>query len=71
MATVNAYQAKVQLSQLLRRAQDGEEIIIANAGVPIVRLVPVQSEIGRSRLGLALGAFVVPDDFNETLLDEY
>jgi prevent-host-death family protein len=71
MATVNTYQAKVQLSQLLRRAQDGEEIIIANAGVPIVRLVPVQSEIGRSRLGLALGAFTVPDDFNETLLDEY
>ncbi|MEN9580961.1 MAG: hypothetical protein RJA70_3970 [Pseudomonadota bacterium] len=71
MATVNTYEAKTKLSELLKRARSGEEIIIAQAGVPIARLVPIQSEHGRSRLGLDLGAFSVPDDFNKTLLDEF
>jgi prevent-host-death family protein len=71
MATVNTYEAKAKLSSLLKRARNGEEIIIAQAGVPIARLVPIQSERGRSRLGLDLGAFSVPDDFNETLLDDF
>lgn len=71
MATVNTYEAKTKLSALLKRAQNGEEIIIAQAGVPIARLVPIQSEQGRSRLGLDRGAFSVPDDFNETLLDDF
>ncbi len=71
MATVNTYEAKAKLSELLRRARDGEEIIIAQAGVPIARLVPVAAARTSSRLGLDAGAFAVPDDFNEPLLDDY
>ena len=66
---INTYEAKTQLSQLLKRAQRGEDIVIAQAGVPAVRLVPVRGSV-TSRLGLAKGAFEVPDDFNDTLLDE-
>jgi len=68
---VNTYEAKAKLSELLRRAQQGEDIVIAQAGVPIARLVPIRSESSQSRLGLDTAAFSVPDDFNETLLDEY
>lgn len=39
--SVNVHQAKTHLSRLLDEALEGEEIIIARAGVPCVRLVPV------------------------------
>jgi prevent-host-death family protein len=39
--TVNIHEAKTHLSRLLARAQAGEEIIIAKAGKPIAKLVPV------------------------------
>ena len=38
---VNVLEAKNRLSQLIKRAQAGEEVIIANRGEPVVRLVPV------------------------------
>jgi len=41
MATVNVLEAKTHFSQLLARAELGEEIIVARAGTPVVRLVPV------------------------------
>ena len=39
METVNIHQAKTQLSQLLHGVEQGEEVVIARAGVPIARLV--------------------------------
>jgi prevent-host-death family protein len=39
--TVNVHVAKTQLSSLLDRVARGEEIIIAKAGTPIARLVPL------------------------------
>ena len=41
MNTVNIHEAKTHLSRLLARASAGEEIIIAKAGKPIAKLVPV------------------------------
>ena len=41
MAAVNVYEAKTHLSRLLRRVRGGEEIVIAAAGRPIARLVPI------------------------------
>ena len=40
--TVNIHAAKTQLSKLLKRVQNGEEIIIAKAGKPIARLLPAE-----------------------------
>jgi|SRR5215468_1931028 len=48
---VNVYEAKTHLSRLLRRVQSGEEIVIAAAGRPIARLVPVSPETGPRVLG--------------------
>ena len=39
---VNILEAKNQLSQLVKRAQAGEEIVIANRGQPVARLVPAE-----------------------------
>ena len=41
---VNLYEAKTQLSSLVERAAQGEEIVIAKAGKPMARLVPIPEE---------------------------
>jgi len=64
MATVNVHQAKTNLSRLLDRALAGEEVIIAKAGKPLARLVPV-AETEPRRPGLAKGR--VTDAFFEPL----
>ena len=43
MATVGAYEAKTHLASLLRRVAKGEQITITKHGVPIARLVPVET----------------------------
>ncbi len=68
METVNIHQAKTNLSRLLSRVERGEEIIIANRGIPVAKLVPFQTSINRRAcLGQDRGQFVVPDNFNEPL----
>jgi len=42
---VNIHQAKSNLSRLIQAAKDGEEVIIARAGLPEVRLVPVAGAV--------------------------
>ena len=39
-AVINIHAAKTQLSQLVARAEKGERITIARAGLPVARLVP-------------------------------
>ena len=69
MAEVNVHEAKTHLSRLLRRVAAGEEIVIARAGKPIARLVPVAKAPARL-LGIDEGLFVVPDDFDAPLPDD-
>ena len=44
---VNILQAKNQLSQLIKYAQSGDEVIIANRGSPVARLVPENPQVAR------------------------
>ena len=69
MTKVNVQEAKTHLSRLIARAEAGEDIIIARAGRPIVRLVPVSKRPTRVP-GSARGEFELPDDFDEPLPDE-
>ena len=69
MTEVNIHEAKTQLSRLLRRVSSGEEIIIARAGKPVARLIPVEG--GPKRVfGLDKGLFEVPEGFNDPLPDD-
>ena len=67
---MNIHQAKTQLSRLLQRVAMGEEIIIAKAGTPVAKLVPIKSNKRKFKFGSAKGEFVVPDDFDEPLPKE-
>ena len=70
MDKVNIHEAKTRLSQLVERAEAGEEIVIARAGRPVARLGPITSRKGARRLGLLDGCFHIPDDFNAPLPKE-
>lgn len=67
MATVNIHEAKTNLSKLLDRVLAGEEIIIARAGKPLVRLVAVEERWPRAP-GIAKGR--VTEAFFEPLPEE-
>jgi prevent-host-death family protein len=68
MDTVNIHQAKIHLSQLLARVERGEEITIANRGIPVAKLVPIANKLDRrSSMGIDRGLFQVPADFNADL----
>lgn len=72
-AIYNMHDAKSSLSRLVDMAAEGREVIIAKAGTPAARLVPLQPLAeGKAprRLGLAVGKFSVPDDFDEPLPPE-
>ena len=63
-------EAKTQLSQLIARAEAGEEVIIRRGATPAVRLVPVEEaapRAPRSALGLLRGAITIADDFDDEL----
>ena len=66
-AIVNLYQAKTSLSQLVERAAAGEEIIIAKAGKPKARLVPLAERAEPRRPGGWEGKVWVAEDFDEPL----
>jgi prevent-host-death family protein len=64
---VNINEAKTHLSRLLERVAMGEEVIIANAGNPVAKLVPIQGARPKFHFGSAEGEFLLPEDFNGTL----
>ena len=69
MTNVNIHEAKTHLSRLILRVEAGEDVVIARAGKPVVRLVPIAKHTTRVP-GTGRGDFVVPDDFDAPLPDE-
>ena len=68
METINLYEAKTNLSALVERAAAGEEIIIAKAGRPLARLVPLEgARAGDRPLGMYRGLIHIGDDFDDPL----
>lgn len=63
---VNIHEAKTHLSRLVDQAAKGESFIIARAGKPMVKVVPLEEEPAKptSRLGFLKGQIKVPDDFD-------
>jgi prevent-host-death family protein len=64
--TINVHEAKTHFSRLLRRVAAGEEIVIASAGRPVARLVPIAQARAR-QLGTDHGLLRVPPDFDGPL----
>lgn len=69
MASVGVHEAKTTLSDLLRRVESGEEVVIRRGDQPVARLVPIHGATIQ-RLGIDAGRLEVPDDFDAPLPDE-
>ncbi len=70
MTQVNLYEAKTHLSELVERAAAGEDVVIAKAGTPRVRLVPVDAAPITRRPGRAKGRIHIAEDFDAPLPEE-
>jgi prevent-host-death family protein len=72
MSTVDIYEAKLQLDELISSAAAGEEVVIAKSGIPLARLipiVPVSTPIIR-KPGSMKGRIWIADDFDAPLPDD-
>lgn len=69
MATVNIHDAKTHFSRLLSRVESGEEIVIAKAGKPIARIVPLMEKVKKRIPGSAKGRITLKKNFFEPLPD--
>lgn len=67
MTMVNVHEAKTQFSRLLSRVQGGEEIVIAKAGKPVARLMPLVEKPHPRAPGSAKGRLLLKKGFTEPL----
>jgi prevent-host-death family protein len=63
---VNMHEAKTTLSQLVEQVENGEEVVLARAGQPVARIVPIRAG-ERRRLGQWKGRVRLSDDFDAPL----
>ena len=64
MVTVNIHEAKTQLSKLVEQVVQGETLVIARAGKPLVKVTALAAPSPPRRLGFLAGQIAVPDDFD-------
>ena len=69
MLQVNVHQAKTNLSKLIQKVLDGEEVIIARGNQPVVKMVLIENLVPTRQLGTAKGKIKISDDFGEPLED--
>jgi prevent-host-death family protein len=72
MEIVNIHEAKTNLSRLMEKVAKGESFIIAKAGKPIGKVVPIDEveKPKKRRIGFMKGMFKTPEDFDTMMADE-
>ena len=68
---INVHAAKTQFSKLLQRVAAGEEVTIANRGIPVARLISVAQSSSRRVLGIESGRLKIAKDFDAPLPDNF
>jgi prevent-host-death family protein len=75
MPTYNIYEAKTSFSRLVEEATSGEEVVIAKAGKPVLRMVPIveKKKPGRRKFGQnVMGiSYIAPDFYDDLPLDMF
>jgi len=70
METITIHKAKTQLSRLIEKACQGEEIVIARGKTPVVKLVAIESKIGKRKPGAWKGKISYTPDAYDPLADQ-
>ncbi len=69
--SVNIHEAKTHLSRIIDDVKQlGKPIIIAKAGVPQVKVVPLENTKPKRKMGTLKGKITVPDNFDHAFADE-
>ncbi len=66
--TVNVYQAKTQLSQLIDRALSGEQIVLSRRGKPLIKFLPLENTPKKRELGFL--DFPLEPDFDKRCMEQ-
>lgn len=69
MQTINIHEAKTHFSKLIQSVLEGEEVVIAKAGQPLVRMVPLLPS-KKNRFGTLKGKIKIADDFDAPLPED-
>jgi prevent-host-death family protein len=69
--TVNIFEAKTNLSKLIERVEQGEDVIIARAGKPVARLTRLETVKKPIRYGVLKGKIWIADDFDDPLPEDF
>lgn len=67
MSTVNIHKAKTHFSRLIEDVKEGNEVVIAKAGEPVAKLVPINPKKPVRKPGFLKGRINIADDFDATL----
>jgi len=67
MTIYNIHEAKTHFSKLLERVLNGEEVVIAKAGKPVARILPVVKEVPQRKPGNDAGKIIIAPDFDDPL----
>jgi prevent-host-death family protein len=70
MDTVNIYDAKTRLSQLVDKAASGEDVVVSRNGKPLVRITRLDAPRRGITFGLLKGRIRVPRDFDTPMPDD-
>lgn len=70
MHTVTIFEAEMNLAELLRLAQQGEDVVIMSGRKPVARLVAIDPAPERCRIGFLMGQGNVGPEFFEPLPEE-
>ena len=67
---VNIYETKTNLSRLINRVLEGEEVIIAKSGKPVAKLIPFRKTSTKRKAGLFKSKIKISDDIDKPLPDD-
>jgi prevent-host-death family protein len=70
METVNIYEAKTRLSQLVDKAAGGEDVVVSRNGKPLVRITRLETSRRCIRFGVLKGKIRIARDFDAPLPDD-
>jgi len=67
MTIYNIHEAKTHFSKLIEQVLNGEEVVIAKAGKPVARVLPVVTDVPQRKPGNDAGKIIIAPDFDDPL----
>ena len=69
MISISVAEASSKLSQYIKEAQHGEEVIVCNRNIPVIRLTPIGTNTTRVLGSLNTKNYSMSEDFNDEIED--